>query len=71
VEVEVGAGTGSEPPPQLATTSATANSAGSHILTDTTLRQRARTRRAAPGFQAVMPNRSRPKQSMALPRMSL
>ena len=70
VEVVV-AGTGSEPPPQPATTSTTASSAGSHVLTATTLRQCARYQRAAFGNQAVMPKRSRPKQLMALPRMSL
>ena len=70
VEVVV-AGTGSEPPPQPAATSTTASSAGSHVLTATTLRQCARYQRAAFGNQAVMPKRSRPKQSMALPRMSL
>ncbi len=71
VEVVVVAGTGSEPPPQPAATSTTASSAGSHVLTATTLRQCARYQRAAFGNQAVMPKRSRPKQSMALPRMSL
>ena len=70
VEVVV-AGTGSEPPPQPAATSTTASSAGNHVLTATTLRQCARYQRAAFGNQAVMPKRSRPKQSMALPRMSL
>ena len=70
VEVVV-AGTGSEPPPQPAATSTTASSAGSHVLTATTLRQCARYQRAAFGNQAVMPKRSRPKQLMALPRMSL
>ena len=65
------AGTGPEPPPQPAATSTTASSAGSHVLTATTLRQCARYQRAAFGNQAVMPKRSRPKQSMALPRMSL
>ena len=64
-------GVGSEPPPQPVATSTTASSAGSHVLTATTLRQRARYRRAAFGNQAVMPKRWRPKQSMALPRMSL
>ena len=71
VEVVVVAGTGSEPPPQPTATSTTASSAGSHVLTATTLRQCARYQRAAFGNQAVMPKRSRPKQSMALPRMSL
>jgi hypothetical protein len=71
VEVVVVAGTGSESPPQPAATSTTASSAGSHVLTATTLRQCARYQRAAFGNQAVMPKRSRPKQSMALPRMSL
>ncbi len=71
VEVVVVAGTGSEPPPQPAATSTTASSAGNHVLTATTLRQCARYQRAAFGNQAVMPKRSRPKQSMALPRMSL
>ena len=71
VEVVVVAGTGSEPPPQPTATSTTTSSAGSHVLTATTLRQCARYQRAAFGNQAVMPKRSRPKQSMALPRMSL
>ena len=64
-------GPGLEPPPQPAATSATANSAWSHVLTNTTLRQRTRPLRAASRNQAVMPKRSSPKQSMALPRMSL
>jgi hypothetical protein len=71
VEVVVVAGTGSEPPPQPTATSTTASSAGSHVLTATTLRQCDRYQRAAFGNQTVMPKRSRPKQSMALPRMSL
>ena len=71
VEVVVVAGTGSEPPPQPTVTSTMTSSVGIHVLTATTLRQCARYQRAAFGNQAVMPKRSRPKQSMALPRMSL